>query len=215
MKSVIDVLSRVVAILVIATAVGCASQKDSPSQTSMTIESLTDMQSSVANAQSQVDRLMTAMNSLSSGNDLANAQKSFNAEVAELRASGSRAAARAKSLRDKEKEYIAKWQDDLGAGRNSTEKAAVEQRKAAVRNNYEAAKIAGQDVRQAYGPLNGKLTDIQRTLGDNATAQSVAQARPMLDQTRREAQELKNRLANFAAALNRMQSGMSQSGAAR
>ena len=215
MKSVIDVLSRVVATLIIASAIGCASHKDSPSQTSMTIESLSGMQSSVTNAQAQVDRLMSAMNSLSSGNDLANAQKSFNAAVAELRESGARAAARAKSLRDKERDYIAKWQEDLGSASNETEKAALEQRRAAVRNNYDAAKIAGQDVRQRYGPLNAKLTDIQRTLGDNATAERVAQVRPMLDQARREAQELKNRLANFAAALNRMQTGMSQSGAAR
>src|SRR5688572_20453396 len=116
-------------------AVGCASQ-DRPSQTSMTVESLSGMKSSVANAQAQVDRLISAMNSISTGNDLANAYKSFDTEVAALRASGDRAATRARSLQSKEKEYIARWQEEMGTADDAAEKAALEQRKTMVRANY-------------------------------------------------------------------------------
>jgi hypothetical protein len=209
MNSFRAVLVRVAEVLTIATAVGCASH-DSPSQTSKTIESLSGMKSSVANSAAQVDRLISAMNSLSTGNDLPNAYSAFEAEVIALRESGDRAAARARSLQSKENEYIAQWQKELGAADNAAEKVALDQRKEMVRSNYESAKVAGQSVRQAYGPLNAKLTDIQRTLAGNVTPARVAEIRPVLDQARREAQELRNRLANFASALDRMQSGLSQ-----
>jgi hypothetical protein len=196
----------------IALAIGCASSSKT-TQTSKTIESLSSMKASVASAQAQVDRVTGSMNSIAAGNDLENSYKSFKAQVAELRQSGDRAAARAAAMQEKQDEYIATWQKDIESSQDPAVKATLEQRKATVRTNYESAKNAGQAVRQAYGPLNAKLTDIQKSLSNSLTPQSVAQIRSVLDQAQSEARELKNRLGTFGAALDRMQAGLATSGA--
>jgi len=213
MNSLLAVVTRVFAVLMIATVTGCASS-DNRSQTSKTIESLSGMKTSVANAQAQVDRLIASMNAISTGNDLENSYKAFNKEVAELRAAGDRAAARGAALQEKESEYIDKWQKEIDPGKDAAERAVAEQRRNAVEENYQAAKNAGQSVRQAYGPLNGRLTDIQRSLSGNLTPQGVAQVRAVIDGAREQARDLKNRLAAFGAALDRMQAGLATSGGA-
>ena len=214
MNSLRAISSGLAAVLTIALAVGCASSEPKVSETAKAVESLSNMKASVANAQAEVDRVMSSMNAIASGNDLPNAYKSFNSAVAEMRQSATRAGERAASMRDKADDYITKWQKEMGTAEGSAEKAALEQRKAAVRTNFMSARNAGQSVRQAYGPLNAKLSDIQQSLsGNNLTPQGVSQVRPIIDQARHEAQNLKNNLAAFSAELNRMQSGLMQTGA--
>lgn len=211
MNSVRPVLG-IAAAVIIALAMGCASHPDA-SETTKSLESLSSMKAAVANSQAQVDRVVDSLNSLSTGNDVANSYKAFDAEVVGLRKSAEEAAQRATLMKDKKGAYISMWQNDMEADPNPAMRATLEQRKAAVATNFDAAQVAGQGVRQAFGPFNQKLRDIQKTLSNNLTAQTVAQYRPTLDQARNEGRELKNRLINFGAALDRMQAGLASTGA--
>lgn len=197
----------VIAVIALALSAGCASNS-SPSETAKSLESLSSMRTAAANTQAQVDRVLGSLNSMSTGNDLANSFKAFDEQVAELRKSAEEAAQRATTMKEKKGEYIARWQRDMESDANPAMKDKLEQRKAAVAANFESAQIAGQGVRQAFGPFNQTLRDIHRALSKSLTPQTVAENRPTLDQARFQGRELKNRLINFGAELDRMQSGL-------
>src|SRR5215207_4404611 len=135
------------AVFAIALTVGCASSdRTMSSETSKSLESLSSMRASVASAQAQVDRVLSSLDSISTGNDLANSYKSFDAEASALRKTGEEAAQRAALMKDKKEAYIARWQKDMESDPNPAMRATQDQRKAAVQTNFDSAQIAGQGV---------------------------------------------------------------------
>ena len=117
-------------------------------------------------------------------------------------------------MRERQDEFIAKWQEEMATVKDPTLKSTLEQRREAVRANYERVRAAGQAVRDAYDPFVAKLDEIQKTLSIDLTPPTVTGIRSVIDSARKDGQTLKDRLGALQAELDRIEAGLSPTGKA-
>ena len=178
------------------------------------VEGFGKTKSSIANATKQVDDITKSLDALSSGSDLPKALKQFNGRLDDLKESAETARNRAQAMRERQAEFIAKWQEEMKTVKDPTLKSTLEQRRESVQTNFERVRTAGQAVRDAYDPFVAKLDEIQKTLSIDLTPSTVAGIRPVIDRARRDGETLKDRLAALQGELDRIEAGLSPTGKA-
>ena len=179
------------------------------------VESFASTKASIGKAQAQVDDVLKSLNELSSGRDLRAAFQSYTTSVGDMRMMAKRAADRAKTMRERQDAMITKWQEEMSTLSDPNLKSTLEQRREAVRANYEQVRSAGQDVRDAYDPFIAKLGEIEKALSINLTPATVNGIRPTLDQAQSDGRALKQKLSNLQEQLDRIQAGLTPTGAAK
>jgi len=178
------------------------------------VEGFAKTKASIAKATAQVDDLLKSLDALSSGGDLSKSFKQFNSRLDDLKESAEKAKNRAEAMRERQDEFIAKWQEEMTTVKDPTLKSTLEQRREAVRANYERVRAAGQAVRDAYDPFVAKLDEIQKTLSIDLTPPTVTGIRSVIDSARKDGQTLKDRLGALQAELDRIEAGLSPTGKA-
>lgn len=178
------------------------------------VEGFAKTKSSVTEATEQVDDVIKSLDAFSSGENLPKTLKQFNGRVDELKETAEKARNRAQAMREREAEFIAKWQEEMATVKDPTLKSTLEQRRESVKSNYDKVRAAGQAARDAYDPFVAKLDEIQKTLSIDLTPQTVTSIRPVIDSARKDGQTLKDRLGALQAELNRIEAGLSPTGKA-
>jgi hypothetical protein len=173
------------------------------------VEGFTKTQEALSKGQKQVDDLLASMAALSSGKNLPDANKKFNAEVADLKKSAESARKRYEEMNKKQTAFVKKWQAEMSKLNDPTLKSTLEQRRAAVSANFDKVKSAAAAVRDAYQPFMAKLTEVQKTLAIDLTPQTVAGIKPTLDSATADGQQLKAKIAALQQELSAIQSGLS------
>jgi chromosome segregation ATPase len=188
---------------------GCASDGRIP-EGKKAIESFADTRAAVAKAQAQVDRVQASLRALSAeGGDLPKAYRNLNGEMSDLRKTADAAQKRAAAMRDRQEAFVQRWQQEMGDINDPTVEATLEQRRSAVRENYQRVRDAGQVARDAYGPYVDRVAQIQKALSIDLTPQTVAGIRPTIEQAHADGQTLKRALAELQQHLDRIHAGLS------
>jgi hypothetical protein len=191
---------------------GCSSGGDkggsSMSEGKKAVESFDKTKAAIAGAQKQVDETLVSLNKMSSGQDLANTNKKFNSEVADLKKSGEAAKKRYNEMQSKQQAFVQKWQAEMSKLSDPNLKSTLEQRKDAVAANFNKVKTAAQGVRDAYQPFMAQLGEIQKTLAIDLTPATVQGIKPTIDKATAAGQVLKQKLAAAQSELNAIQAGL-------
>src|SRR5688500_1567009 len=98
--------AAVLTALMLAAFVGCNSSGKQAKESTKAVDGLRDTQQQLARGQAQIDKALTALGQLESGQgDLQGAFKSYSSAVADVEAAGNKARARGQSMRARESEY--------------------------------------------------------------------------------------------------------------
>jgi hypothetical protein len=201
------------ATILLCVAMGCSSGDRMP-QGEKAVESFQTTRTRVAKAQQQVDKTLAALDRMGPGGDLAKAFKQHGEAVKDLEQSGDSARRRAQQMRDNFDAYITKWQAEQAHIKDPTIKATLQQRREAVRDNFEQVRAAADAVRQAYEPFLADQKEIQKALSIDLTPAAVSGLKPKIDQSRNEGATLKTRLAELQTQLDNIEAGLSPRGTA-
>ena len=206
---------RIVAITVMTALIAGCSSSGRISEGNKAIEGFSDVRESVAKAQTQVDKTLQSMSQLSAGGDVSKSYKAFSANVDDLKDIADSARQRSESMRKNVEAYVAKWQKEMETVQDPTIKASLSQRRDAVRSNFDSVRASAQACREAYQPFMKHLEEIDKALSIDLSPAAVPGLKPAMDKAQIEGQTLKQRLSSMQGELDRIESGMSSTGAAR
>jgi len=175
---------------------------------SKAIGSFADTKAQVAKASAQVDNTQAALNQLSSSSDLKRAFKNYSDQVKELDMTAKDTRKTADAMREKTKEYVAKWEEEMDKMNDPSIRASLASRREAVRANFEQIRTASQGARDAYQPYMAKLQEIQKALSIDLSPSAVPGLKPAIDAANVQGRTLKARLADVQAGLDRIQAGL-------
>jgi len=194
-------------VLALVLLTGCSSNKQSHGEKAW--ESFESTRLHVADAQKNVDNVLSAMGQFQYSGNLNNAFQNYKAAVAQLEKSGDDAQRRAQAMRENQEKFVKNWQKDMDKIQDPNVKATMEQRRDAVRQNFEQVKTAAAEARQAYEPFIRGNKDLVQSLSTNLSPAMVPALKPKMDQTTADGQVLKAKLAALQKQLDNIAQGLS------
>ena len=200
-------------LLILSLTAGCSSS-GRMEEGEKAVEGFAKLKAGLAKAQTQVDEVIKSMDQLQAGGDLQKSYSTFNSEVSDLQKTAAAAKKRADAMRKNVDAYVQKWQKEMETLSDPTIKASLGQRREAVRANFTRVSDSAHAVRGAYDPFVAHLQEIQKALSIDLTPANVAGIKPSIDKARADGQTLKQRIAALQAELDRIQAGLSPTGAA-
>ena len=203
----------VVGLLGCVLAVGCSSKGGgSTAESKKAVDSMRGTRQELVKAKQEVQQANASLDKLAAGGDLQQTYSQFTREVADVKAGGDRARARAQDMRARGQQYVAKWEKEADQVSSPELKAGMEQRRAKVKQRYDEIKSTAQAARDAYDPYLRDLQDIQRALANDLTPGGVDAARGAISKAKAEGQTLQQRIDDLIAQLDEVSGSMSSSG---
>lgn len=183
---------------------GCSSSgSQAVKRSEKTVDSLVDFRKQVVAAGTQLDRTMDSLDGVvNASSDRKKAFERYMKEVASLKKQGEEAKSRSEDLRNRSKEYVAKWQKEVSSVSNPELKAQAEARRARIQDRISAIQADATAAKDAYVPLMKNLTDIQTVLANDLSATGVQGVAPVAAAARQDGAALKKSLDAFVAELD-------------
>ena len=205
--------SKIVAALLGSVLVaGCASDSGGRTDESKkAVESMHGTRQQLVKAKQEVQQANAALDKLAAGGNIAQSYSQFTKEVADVKAEGERARARAQDMRARGQQYVANWEKETSQISSPELRAGADQRRAKVKQNYEQISASARAARDAYEPYLRDLQDIQRALASDLTPAGVDAARPAIEKAKAEGETLQQRLDESIARLDEVGGSMSSS----
>ena len=167
------------------------------------VTSLEDTRTELARADQEVDQALAAMNQLTSEpRDLKQAYRAFSTEVSDTTKQSEKARDRAEEMREKWRDYIASWEQEMDRIASPELRAGAAERRQTVRENFNTLRDRARDLQEAYEPFIAQLRDIQRSLSLDLTPAGVTAARPAFEVAQQRGEELKQRIDAFITELD-------------
>ena len=210
-KSAALVACLMVAALALTGLTGCASSTGGGEKLA---ESYSKTRGFLNSSQAQVDDTLTALNGLRITNptNLSNAFTQYKTSVEALEKKGKEAKNLSATLQDHMDTNVMNWQKEMDQIQDPTVKASVEQRKAAVKSNYEQIKMYAQDARKAYDPFLQDNKDIVKALQMNLSPAAVSNLSPSMDKANADGKTLKEKIAAMQRAMDNIAKGQAPIG---
>lgn len=186
--------------------VGCSSSgSKAVKRSEKTVDSLSEFRSQVVAAGAQLDRTMASLDGvIGASGDRKKAFERYMKDVAALKKQGEEAKSRADDLRNRSREYVAKWQQEVSSVSNPELKAQAEARRAMVQDRIDEIEADAAAAKNAYVPLMKNLTDIQTVLSNDLSAAGVQGVAPVAASARQDAAALKRSLDAFVGELDNL-----------
>ena len=161
------------------------------------------------NSQRQVDETLGTLNGLRITNptNLNNAFNEYKKSVDGLEKKGAEAKNLAASMQDHMDTNVMSWQKEMDQIQDPTVKASVEQRKEAVKSNYDQLKMYAQDARAAYEPFLKDNQDIVQALKINLSPAAVNNLSASMDKANADGKALKEKIAAMQRAMDNIAKG--------
>jgi len=185
---------------------GCSSNRASESEAA--VDSMQETLDHVDSSRSQVNHTLTTLDKLSGGGDLQKAFDEYVGSVGALKTSAAEARQRAQAMKDRGKEFIAKWQAESANVENPSIKQAMEERKARVQAHYDDISKAAQEIRDAYQPFMKNLEEIQKALSLDLSANGIKSLQPAMGQAKMQGQTLMQKMDKLHKELADVKGGM-------
>lgn len=202
-------LLAIVGITLTAAAVaGCSTQGEK------SLESFAQTRKEVDEARRQVDVTLVSLHALR-GTPTAALKDNFRGyreAVEDLEEQGEEARQRATALKERTDSHVRAWESEMKSIKDPAIKASLEDRKRAVRSNFELFKMYAQDARKAYEPYLAGNKDIVRALSIDLSAGAISSLSPSIDKVLLDGKELQGRLGAMQRALDNIAAGVSPLG---
>ena len=194
------------AILLLA---GCESnaQRTQEKKVTKAVASMDKTRVELVKSDQQVDEAIIALDRLTSSPTIVpEAYKVYAAQVTEVSKQEKEAQKRAERMRDDWRAYIAAWEKEVDTVSTPEMQARAEERRQAVRDNYDRLRDAANAVKSAYRPFLTQLQDVQKTLALDLTPAGMEAAKPGIDAAHQSAQNLKQQISAFVSEIDRVAS---------
>jgi chromosome segregation ATPase len=189
------------AILILAVPALASAAMD-PKAADKVAQGMLKFDQSIAQASTQLDSTLTAMNSLSApGANLIDSYKNFTKQVDALSKMAEKTKANAQKATEQREEYLKKWQESQAGIQNAQLKAASEARRAELMPKIEAVKGSMASASATYKPLQQDLKDLTVFLANALTPSGIASASELMTKCNTEGASVKAELAKASAAL--------------
>jgi hypothetical protein len=153
---------------------GCASSGyDKGNKTAANIQAAADL---IGTLPGQIDTTLVSLNDMveKPQADLRTQYKQFSANMGKVESSGKDIAAARKSMAEKQKEFFAKWDEQMAQIKNEDIKARSQSRKDEVSQKMLAIKTSYAQAEMAFKPFMNDLRDVQKFLSVDLTTGGVA-----------------------------------------
>ena len=198
------------AVLVVAVALagGCSTQGEKM------VESFERTRKTVDEAQGQVGATLVSLHALRStpAPMLKDGFRDYKKEVEKLEEEGADARRRAQAMREEADAHVKAWQKEMATLKDPAVKASMEQRRQAVRSNFELLKMYAQDARKAYDPYLAGNKEIVRALSIDLSPAAISSLSPSIDGVLLNGKALQERLSAMQRALDNIAAGVSPLG---
>lgn len=200
-------------VLAMGLMVGCSSgskSTQSVKSTQKTADSLGTVVKEIDKGIEQIDKTATAMNALvNTPADLPKQFSAYTSEVNKLESMAKKVAERNQAFRARAEEYIKKWEADAATIKSEDIRKISDERRAAVRERFEALKADTAEGREAFTPLMEELRDIEMYLSNDLTTGGVAACKSIADKANANAVQVKQALVKINAELAKIQAEIS------
>jgi len=189
---------------------GCASDEGGgrTAEANKATVSMKDTRQELVKAKGEVNNAIKALDGLTAGGNLPQAYKQYTTAVKDVQAAGDRARARAQTMRENGRAYVARWEKEMDQVSSPELRAGAAERRQKVKANYEQIVTTGRSVRDAYQPFLKNLQDIQRALASDLTPAGVGAASAAIDKAKTDGAALNERLDGLIAQLDDVAQGM-------
>jgi hypothetical protein len=177
---------------------GCASSGyDKGNKAAANIQAAADL---IAALPGQVDTTLTSLNDMieKPQADLRPQYKQFSANMSKVESTGKSIAGARKSMAEKQKEFFAKWDEQMAQIKNEDIKARSQSRKDEVNKNMLAIKTSYAEAEMAFKPFMNDLKDVEKFLSVDLTTAGVAAIKDTAAKATQHAVPLKASAAKLA-----------------
>ncbi len=154
----------------------------------------------IAAMPAQIDTMLASLNDIieKPQADLRPQYKQFAANLSEVESSAKDIADARSAMADKQKEFFAKWDEQLAQIKNEDIKARSQSRKEEVNQKMLAIKTSYLEAATAFKPFMADLKDVQKYLSVDLTAAGVASIKETAAKATQSAVPLKASIAKVA-----------------
>jgi chromosome segregation ATPase len=190
-------------LLVVGALVGCSSSGyQKGASTGATLQKASER---IALTQVSLDEVLSALSELTAAtNNLSTSYKRLAGAVSKLNSSAKNVTASAAAMQTRGEAYFQQWDKDLAQIKNEDIRSRSQARKTEVAERFARIKTHYQDARSSFTPLTSDLTDIQKALGADLTADGVKALLPIISRANREAVPVRQSLTKLAAEFHAM-----------
>jgi hypothetical protein len=161
-------------------------------------------------AKAEVRQANAALDKLAAGGaSVEQSYKAYTKEVADIKAAGDRARARAQDMAARQRAYVANWEQETAKISSPELKAGAVARRATVQQNFDQIKAAAMSTGDAYRPYLKGLQEIQQVLANDLTPGGVDAAKTAITKTKADGETLVERLDALVAELDNVSKGAS------
>jgi outer membrane murein-binding lipoprotein Lpp len=194
----IKYLSLVASVAAMALLAGCASSGyQKGDQTAANIQAASDQ---IAALPGLIDKTVTSLNDIvqKPAADLRPQYKSFVENLTAVQANAKSVADTRRAMAEKDKEFFAKWDEQLAQIKNEDIKARSQSRKEEVKKNLLAIKRSYAEAEMAFKPFMNDLKDVQKYLSVDLTTGGVASIKDTVGRVTQNAAPLKVSIGKLA-----------------
>jgi len=194
---------------------GCASGGGEATDTSKkATASLRDTRGQLVKSKAEVVQANAALDKLAGGGNVEQTYKAYTKEVADIKAAGDKARARAQDMAARQRAYVANWEQETAKISSPELKAGAMARRQTVQQNYDQIKAAAVATGDAYRPYLKGLQEIQQVLAHDLTPGGVDAAKTAMAKTKADGETLIERLDALIAELDNVSKGAAANPAA-
>jgi chromosome segregation ATPase len=189
-------------------ATGCSSNRSEANQNA--IQSMADLQEHLGDVKKTVDQTAVQLGQLrQQQGDLGSTFDAYSQSVSDLKSQSDAAAATAKSMQEKRKEYLQKWQDEVNSIQNPDIKASLDQRRQQVNAEYDSLSSSAQDLRDSFKQFLEDAQEIQSGLKIDLTPDGVKALSSAMSKTQDEGKAVSQKISDFSGKVAVLQGKIS------
>ncbi len=200
----------VFAVLVTGFAAACA-HTGRVAESTKSVVGINEMTKQLNLSQAEVEKVVAAMDELTTTNDLSMAFKNYTRSVNSIQSARRRDKSQRDSLQANNRQYMAKWQMELETIQDEDVKAALEQRKEKVVASFEKIRSVLDDLREAYQPLLTNVMEIRKALALDLNSSGVQSLASSMNKAKGQAEIVKQKIATARQELDKLADSMSPS----
>jgi chromosome segregation ATPase len=182
-------------------ASGCAGK--SYERAEARVESINGVRATLSQGKSQISTVLTSLDqvSMNAKTDPRPAFDKLTADIEALDALREDARKRAEAMRERTKEYLAAWEQEMAGVKNPDLARLSETQRAKAKSEFEKLKSQGDALKAAYEAFSTDLHELHKFLGNQLNATGIASASKVTSKVKTSGQKVNKEIDSFSSAL--------------
>lgn len=179
------------------------------SESEKSVDSIRGVANKLSLAQTEIDKVDTALDDLSTASNMQTAFKTYVKSVASIQAARQRTTVQRANMQKNSRQYIAKWQKELESIQDPDVKNALAERKEKVASSFEDIGSLMDDLREAYQPYFTNITEIRKALALDLNPSGVKALEPAINKAKIQSENVKEQITKVRLELEKIAGSMS------